>query len=196
MANSTDGRVRLITAREELQALFDTRLGVKYDPHVFDTVDNLQYALWRIKQDLLKKFETSELTQDEFATALHAALEDCASKCEQALGIKDFVQLFGFLPKDAATLEPLLISASSAVVARLARRSVVLCTKLLQEALAFHLDNSVRHIEGTLFHFRADFSSHRLELMADLMGEPKWLNQTEGEESVVFSKDGIILELN
>lgn len=72
-----------------------------------------------------------------------------------------------------------------------------LIDRLLQEALAVHLEKPVRHVVGPKCHFVADFSSRGLALMRELFEmEPEWINAELDQEVAVFSKDGIVLELN
>jgi hypothetical protein len=71
-----------------------------------------------------------------------------------------------------------------------------LINRLLQEALAFHLEKPVRYVEGSEHKFVADFSSRGVVLMEGLGLEPVWLNAASGEEVVRFAKDGMVLELN
>ena len=68
--------------------------------------------------------------------------------------------------------------------------------KFIQEALSFHLQCPVEYVEGTEYHFKADFSSSRLVLLRDMFGEPTWVNTMLGSEDAIFNQDGIAVELN
>ena len=73
---------------------------------------------------------------------------------------------------------------------------MTLQNKLLAEALSFRAGTTIVHVEGSEGRYKGDFSLRAVQLLTGLGMEPVWLNRRPRQETVVFSRDGIVVELN
>ena len=81
--------------RAELKELFNEFLGSSYDTEKFEQVAVLQEKLRDRHLELIRQFDSGELSRRDFAVQLNQHAMEGFKEIEGVLGREDFIRLFG-----------------------------------------------------------------------------------------------------
>lgn len=85
----------------EFRAMADAFLGKDYDREKRHKVESCQTLLREQQALLYRRYEEQQLTPEQYVDAYNALLADTFAQCENVLGKKDFLKLFGADPVEA-----------------------------------------------------------------------------------------------
>lgn len=92
---SNPGEAVRDTRHAEFQVMADVFLGEDYDRAKVEQVENLQIALRKEQAVLSQRYKDKKLSSEEYVDSFNALLDNTFTKCEDVLGQKDFLKLFG-----------------------------------------------------------------------------------------------------
>src|SRR5262249_6808111 len=92
--HSTDGTDKDVR-HEELQAMFDTFLGHDFDASRRKHVEELQIQLFQQQAELEEALTAKQISAEKYVDSFNTLLAQTFHECEETLGTKDFVALFG-----------------------------------------------------------------------------------------------------
>ena len=81
--------------RKEFRAMAETFLGEEYSDNRLQEVESLQAELYDWRAKWLTMLEAGQIEPSHYVTMFNSKLDAVFRRCEQILGKKDFLELFG-----------------------------------------------------------------------------------------------------